>query len=293
MSFFSFFYDINFWIPAIGATLLGMVSGMIGSISVLRGQSLIGDSIGHSVFPGVVIAFMLFETRNPPILMSGAILAGLVAYILIHGISAKSATKLDTSLAIVLSAMFGLGIVLKSYIQGNPAYRNASQAGLQKYIFGQAAYTDKADVRILFIISIINLLILLILFKEIKLFVFDFEFSQLSGFKPNIIAIIILLSSLSLIAVGLRIVGAILISSMLVAPAVGALQWTVNFNRMLVIAGIFGGISALVGTMLAYHGLPNGPSIILIMSSISILSMIIGRRGPLRGIWRKGGRSCH
>ncbi len=287
MQYLDLLKDINFWIPALGATLLGTVSGMVGSISVLRGQSLIGDSIGHSVFPGVVIAFMLFQTRNPSILMLGAILAGFIAYLLIQAISNKSTTKLDTSLAIVLSTMFGLGVVLKSYIQGNIAYRHTSQAGLEKYIFGQAAYTDKSDVKILFVVSIVNLLLLCLFYKEIKIFVFDYEFSQLTGFRPKLLSIVILLSSLSLIAVGLRIVGAILISSMLVAPAVGAIQWTVKFNRMLLLAGFFGGFSSLLGTIFAYYGLPNGPSIILVMSLIAILSMILGYRGPLRKIWRK------
>ncbi len=283
MDLLSILRDINFWIPALGVTLLGSVSGMVGSISVLRRQSLIGDSIGHSVLPGIILSFMLFHSRSPLLLMLGAIAFGLLSYALIQYFDSKSKTTLDTSLAIILSSMFGLGMVFMSYIQGNVKYQGASQAGLNKYIFGQAAFTDRQDVILIVVVALVNLALLLFFYKEIQLFIFDNEYCALAGFSSRTISFLVLLCSLSLISVGLRIVGAILISSMLIAPAVAALQWSNRFSIVLLLSGAVGGISAFGGTVLATIGFPNGPIIILLMTMLAFISLVLGKVGRRKG----------
>lgn len=91
---------------AIGTTLLGIASAMIGTITVLNKKSLIGDAIGHSSFPGIVIAFMIFSTRSPYVLLMGAVFSGFLAYMIIQRIAKAETHKTDTSLAVVLSGFF-------------------------------------------------------------------------------------------------------------------------------------------------------------------------------------------
>lgn len=276
--------DGNFWIVAGGTMILGLASGMMGSISVLRGQSLIGDAIGHATFPGIVLAFMLFSTRAPVLLMLGACVTGGVAYALIHWISSHDATSLDTSLAIVLSSFFGVGMVLKSFIEGNPDYADASQAGLSHYIFGQAAFLSKGDLRLIFIVGTVALLFLGLFFKDIKMLTFVREYATVVGHRPKLLNALILIVTLALIAVGLRIVGVILIASMLVAPSVAALQWSSRYPTVVFLSGLFGLVSGFGGTLISSlgRGISTGPTIVIVLSAIVIVSMVFGKRSALR-----------
>lgn len=283
------FTNYSFIIVALSTVILAMATGIIGSISVLKGKSLIGDAIGHSTYPGIVLAFMLSMEKSPLILLLGAAIAGAISFFLIDIIANNSKIDLDATLAIVLSSFFGLGMVLKSFIQGNPIYAGVSQSGLKNYIFGQASYIMKNDVKIIFVVSIFSLLLLLAFYKEIKVYVFDEVYAKTIGINPTLMNTVILLATMLLITTGLKLVGAILISSLLIVPAITALQWTDKFHEMLIIAGLCGGVSAFIGTYIStvYDGMSTGSTIILIMSFISLISMIIGPRGMRTKIVRK------
>lgn len=273
--------DQSYLVIIVGTVLLSAAAGVVGVISVLKGQSLIGDTIGHASFFGVVLAFMLTLRREPSVLMLGAILAGTIAFVLIQGIHAGTKLKLDAILAIVLSATFGLGLVLKTHIQGNPNYAGASQSGLQHYIFGQAAYMMRADVALIAGVGVLALILLSLFYKEIKLHVFDVEYAATTGFRPLLINAVILAMTMLIIAAGLKVVGAILISSMLIAPAVTALLWSRRFSVVLVVAGVSGAFSAFVGTCISTlePKISTGPSIIVVMSLLTLLSILFSPRG--------------
>lgn len=277
----------TFIISAVSSAFLGFSAGMVGTVSVLKGQSLIGDAIGHSTFPGIVIAFMIFQTKMPIILMLGALFTGIVAFIIIHTIDMNSKIKLDTALAIVLSSMFGLGMVLKSYIQGNKSFSGSSQAGLENYIFGQAAFVTELDMYIIIVVSIISVLILLIFYKEIKLSIFDIGYAEIIRLRPKIISYVSLIITIMIITVGLKTVGAVLVSSMIIIPAVTALQWSNKFERVLFIAGFIGMITSIIGTYFGSikNGYPNGPAIIVVMSIVAIISILFGKYGIIKKLF--------
>ncbi|RVU54312.1 metal ABC transporter permease [Anaerosphaera multitolerans] len=279
----------SFFIAAIGTVVLSMTAGAIGCITVLKGQSLIGDAIGHATFPGIVLSFMLFLQKDPILLIIGAIFSGAIAFILIQMVRNNSKLDLDAILAIVMSSFFGLGMVLKSYIQGNENYSAASQSGLQNYIFGQAAYIMKEDVKLILLVSIPTIILISVFYKEIKIFLFDETYSKTIGLNTKVLYGIILLITIGIIAVGLKIVGTILISSLLIIPSITALQWSEKFSSVLLIAAVIGGISAFIGTYIStvYSGMSTGPVIILIMSIFSFISLIFGPRGMILNIKRR------
>ena len=276
----------SFLVVALGTMLLAAAAGAVGCISVLKGQSLIGDAIGHSAFPGVVLAFMLFMQRNPLILMLGAIFSGTVAYLTIQLMDRHSPLDLDAILAVVLSTFFGLGMVLKSLIQGNPNYAGASQSGLQNYIFGQAAYMMRADIVVISIVAIVSLLLLVLFYKEVKVFVFDPIYSRSIGISDSLMQGIVLVMTMGLIAAGLKVVGAVLIASLLIIPAITAMQWSDSFGKVLFIAALTGGVSAFIGTYIStvYEGMSTGPTIIVVMSILAFLSLIFGPHGMLANL---------
>lgn len=274
----------SFIVVAIGTMLLAMATGIVGTISILKGQSLIGDAVGHASLPGIILAFMISGRKSSLILMLGAIVAGIVAFLLIQIISEGSKIEADTAMAVILSAMFGMGMVLKSYIQGNQKIQGASQSGLASYIFGQAAYILREDVYIILAVSVISLALFIVFYKEIKVYVFDMVYAYTIGINSRLTSLLIMIITMILIAAGLKAVGAILISSMLITPAVTGLQWSKSYEKVLMIAAVTGAVSAFLGTFIssAVKGFSTGPSIILIMSVIALFSVLFAPRGIVR-----------
>lgn len=261
--------------------LLASAAGIVGTISVLKGQSLIGDAIGHAAYPGIIIAFMITVTKNPTYLLVGALFTGFLAFAAIQLINRFSKLELDASLAVVLSSFFGFGMVLKTWIQGHPSYQGESQSGLSNYIFGQAAYIMEQDVRMILVVAIVCLVLFAFFYKEIKLFIFDEVYAKTIGISVSAIYFLVMIMTMGIIGVGLKLVGTILIASLLIVPAMTAMQWSDKFLYVLIIAGLVGGVSAVIGTYYStvYAGLSTGPMIIVVMTIVCLISMAIGPRG--------------
>lgn len=269
----------TFLIVAVGTTILSFAAGVIGTVSVIKGQSLIGDAIGHATFPGVILAFMLVGVTDTFPLTVGAVIFGVIAFFFIQLITNHSKVTLDGALALILSSFFGLGMALKSYVQGNPGFSNTQ--GIDDYIFGQAAYMLRLDVWLIIIASVASLLLFMIFYQQIRIYTFDPVYSSTIGINPALVNVLVLSMTILLIAVGLKAVGAILIVNLLIAPGVIGLLWSDRFNIVLLIAGVSGAVSAFIGTYIstAYAGFATGPSIILVMSIIVFISMMFGKRG--------------
>lgn len=278
-----FSFDYFFWIVALGTMVLGFTSGLIGTSLVLEKQSQLGDAIGHAVYPGVIITFMLFQTRNTAILLVGAVVFGLIAFSIIQLIRRYTDFPYESILALVLSAFFSLGLLLYNVVQRNPQFQTVNFAGLNNYIMGQAAFLIWSDVRLIIIVSVVVVAVFMLLYPKIKLYLFDSIFAQTIGINSQWISHLLLLMCLLVIAVGLQAVGAKLISSMLVAPAIAAQQWTQSYGKMLGLAGVFGMVAAFIGTLLstAISNIATGPMIVVVLTAIALLSLVFGTKGIL------------
>ena len=264
----------------LGTALLGLASGIAGTFAVLRKESLIGDGLSHAALPGVVIAFLLTGIKDIEVLITGAALSSITAAWLITITVENSKIKFDGALATILSAFFGLGMVLLTYVQ---SLNNAGQAGLSKFIFGQAATILARDVYITSAAALIIIVLTALFWKELKLISFDVEYAKTLQIPVTFTLILYRSLLIMTIIIGIQSVGAILISSLLIAPAVGARQWTNKLGTMCILAGFFGMISAIGGTIwsTSVQKLPTGPAIIVILSVIVLLSLIFA---PNRGI---------
>ena len=264
----------------LGTALLGLASGIAGTFAVLRKESLIGDGLSHAALPGVVIAFLLTGIKDIEVLITGAALSSITAAWLITITVENSKIKFDGALATILSAFFGLGMVLLTYLQ---SLNNAGQAGLSKFIFGQAATILARDVYITSAAALIIIVLTALFWKELKLISFDVEYAKTLQIPVTFTLILYRSLLIMTIIIGIQSVGAILISSLLIAPAVGARQWTNKLGTMCILAGFFGMVSAIGGTIWSttVQKLPTGPAIIVILSVIVLLSLIFA---PNRGI---------
>lgn len=275
--------DYTLQTVSLGAALLGIISGVLGSFAVIKKQSLLGDAVSHSALPGIALAFLFTQSKKIEVLLLGALIAGFISTYLIISIVKYSKIKFDSALALVLSVFFGFGVVLLTYIQKMP---NANQAGLDKFIFGQASTLLKRDVRVMSILGIILISLVMIFWKEFKIISFDEEFAESLGFPTKKINILLSAMIVTSIIVGLQTVGVILMSAMLIAPAVAARQWTDKLSLMVVLSAVFGAISGVIGTIISsvVPKLPTGPTIVIVISIIVIISLTFA---PNRGlIWK-------
>ncbi len=274
------FSDYTLQVITIGTVVLGAICGILGSFAVLRKQSLLGDAISHAALPGIVLAFLWTGTKNPLVILAGALISGIIGSFWIRGIVKRTHLKSDTALGLILSLFFGFGMLLLTYVQKMP---NANQAGLDKYLFGQAATLLKSDVYLLVIVLGLSLLVLFAFWKELKVMLFDTDFTKTLGFNIRFLDILITSFIVVAIVLGLQTVGVVLMSAMLLAPAAAARQWTDKLYIMVILAAIFGGLSGFIGTGISAssHNLSTGPIIVLVASFFVLVSFVFS---PTRGI---------
>jgi len=280
-------FDYTLRTVALGSGVLGLASGALGAFAVLRRQSLLGDAISHAALPGIAIAFLLTGSKAPLVLVLGAAAAGWLATLLVGGILRSSRVKADSALGLTLSVFFGFGMVLLTFIQRRP---DATQAGLDKFLFGQAATLLARDVISMAVLGAAALVVVLVLWKEFKLLAFDPDFAASLGFPAR--RLDVLLTTLLVVAIvsGLQTVGVVLMSAMIVAPAAAARQWTDRLGRMIALSALFGAAAGVSGAMISSltARLPTGPVIVLCATAIVVFSLACA---PNRGLLWQAARS--
>ncbi|MBW1295543.1 metal ABC transporter permease [Aquimarina litoralis] len=274
------FTDYTLRTITLGTAVLGAICGMLGSFAVLRKQSLLGDAISHAALPGIAIAFLIIETKDSSIFLIGALISGLIGSFWIRGIIKKTHLKSDTALGLILSLFFGFGMLLLTFIQKLP---NANQAGLENYLFGQAATLLERDVWVMSLVTGICLIILFLFWKELKLSLFDADYTKTLGFNTKFLDILITTFIVIAIVLGLQTVGVVLMSAMILAPAAAARQWTNSLSIMVILAAIFGASSGVIGTAISasHNNLSTGPVIVLVAAVFVLVSFIFS---PGRGL---------
>ena len=281
-------FDYTLRTVALGAATLGLVSGVLGSFAVIRRQSLLGDAISHAALPGIALAFLLSGSRAPLVLVLGAAIAGWLGTLAVMVAVRQTRVKEDAALGIVLSVFFGFGLVLLTYIQRRP---DASQAGLDRFLFGQAATLLGRDIATMAVLGALALIAVILLWKEFKLLSFDREFAASVGYPTRLLDVVLTSLIVIAIVIGLQAVGVVLMSAMIVAPAAAARQWTERLSMMVVLSGALGALVGLLGAVTSsiVPRLPTGPTIILYVSLVVVVSLLLApERGILARMRRQG-----
>ncbi|MEF3303625.1 metal ABC transporter permease [Paenibacillus sp. GYB003] len=270
------------WILA-ASMLLGLSGGVLGSFAYLRKQSLMGDTLAHAALPGICIAFMLTGSKSILFFLIGAAVAGVIATFGIGYITRNSRIKQDSALGIVLSVFFGVGIVLLTQIQHGDS---GNQSGLDKFLFGQAAGMVVSDVVTMAVVSFLLTGICALLYKEFKLLSFDPGFARGIGLPVAVLDQLMMFLIVVAVVVGIQAVGVVLMAAMLITPAVSARYWTERLGVMVVLAGAFGAVSGMAGTLIstADDHLPTGPLSVLAATGMFVVSVLLA---PKRGVVSK------
>jgi manganese/zinc/iron transport system permease protein len=274
----------------IGTSLLGCVSGVVGSFAVLRRRALVGDMLAHASLPGLCLAFLVAGSFYPQyarhfaVLTIGAFVTGLLGVALMTAVCRWTRTKEDAAIGIVLSTFFGAGIVLLSLIQGTSL---PGKAGLNNLLLGKAAAMLNADIIMLLVVSLVSLAVMVLLYKELMAFSFDAEFMQAQGW-PGLLIDFVMMGALTIVTIaGLPVVGVVLMAAMIIIPGAAARFWTERLPIMLLLSAAIGSLMGLCGTFIsARASLPTGPVIVLFGTGLFLVSMLAA---PRRGV---AARAC-
>jgi manganese/zinc/iron transport system permease protein len=240
------------------AVIVAAACAIPGVFLVLRKMAMISDAISHSILPGIVLGFFAVQDISSPVLVFMAALSGLLTVILVEMISKTGLVKEDTAIGLVFPALFSIGVILIA--------RNAGDVHLDvdAVLVGDLAFApfDRlfiGDVDIgpksLWVMTgifIFSLILLIAFFKELKLSTFDAELASALGFTPAVMHYGIM-SATSITTVGaFDAVGAILVVALMIVPAAIAWLLTENLRNMILLAVLFGAISAVTGYWLAH-----------------------------------------
>ena len=275
----------------IGVAIIGAVSGIVGTFSFLRKKTLLADAISHSVLPGICLGFMFVGTKDPIVLMSGALVIGWISVWLIDYLSGTTKLSEDTAIALVSTLFFAIGSVLLSVISKS---QNAEQTGLKNFLFGKAATMTTFDIQVFTVISFVIIFIVLVFFKPFQLVCFNTEFAKSIGVKVKFIEFLLSTLTVMTVAIGIQAVGVVLMSALLIAPAASARYWTNRLSIMVILAALFGMLSSVIGVMLSTmkSNMPTGPWIVFALFAFTLLTLLFA---PKKGWFsiRKRNNSNH
>lgn len=279
-------FDQTMMIILLATGILGFHAGIIGSFLVLQKKCLFGDSIAHATLPGLTAIFFFTLSKNPWILLCGATCSAIIAAIIIDQLERHTTLKRESLLGIVLASSFGIGTVFLSKIQTIP---NSHQAGIHKYLLGNASTMLHQDLYMIMLTTLLSSLCIVLTYQSYKTILFDHNYAATRNIPTKYIRLIMLLITTITIVIGLQTVGVILMSALLIAPACAARQWTHHYGMMLTFSAFFGILATTAGTIISSSiaHMPTGPTIVLVASCITLISILIAPYGVLFEHWRK------
>ncbi len=281
----------------LGTTLLGAAAGSVVAWGVQRRRALISDVLSHAALPGLCIAYGISGERNYGELLLGAILSGLLSVALVNLLVRQTRIKQDAAMGIVLSTMYGLGIVLLSLFTHSG--RAGKSAGLERFTLGQAAAITESDVWWIGGIGAAATLVILFLYKEFKAIGFDAEFAGSLGWPVQFLDLVMMGCLAGVAVIGIKAVGVLLSPALLIIPASAARYWSDRLALILIVAALCGAMSGALGTWatsgtapfdpgsaIPWEILPTGPVIVLFAAAIFGISLVFAPRRGLLWRWR-------
>lgn len=256
---FGYQYMLNaMWVSA----MVGGLCAFLSCYLMLKGWSLIGDALSHSIVPGVAGAWMLGLPFSLGAFLSGGLAAGSMLFL-----NQRSRLKEDAIIGLIFSSFFGVGLFMVSL--------NPMSVNIQTIILGNVLAIAPADIAQLAIIGAVSLTILLLKWKDLMVVFFDETHARSIGLNPGRLKLLFFtLLSVSTVA-ALQTVGAFLVICLVVTPGATAWLLTYRFPRLLMIAVVIGSLTSFLGAWLSYwlDGATGG--IIVVMQTLLFITAFI------------------
>ena len=272
--------DYNTRVVIIGTTLLGLAAGLVGTFLLLRKRALLSDTLSHATLPGIALTFILVtywggEGKNLVALIIGAAIFSVLGTLSVILIQKYSRLKDDAALGIVLSVYFGFGIALLGIAS---RMETGTAAGLSSFIYGKTASMLYFDAVLIGATALGSIIVCILLFKEFTLICFDYHYGATQGWPIVRLDFLMMTLAVVVTVIGLQAVGLILVVALLIIPPSAAKFWTHRLSNMLILSGLFGALSGLLGSTFSalMANLPAGAVIVIMAAVVFLFSLAFG-----------------
>lgn len=247
----------------LASVMVGILCPFVGNFVVLRRMSFFSDAISHSAFAGIAVGAVLGIDLS----VSSVIVAILIA-LLIAFLSEKTSLSHDTVIGIAFSGAIAAGMLIIGMLKG---YR----ADLFTFLFGDILAITNRDLLLILVISIVTITVLVFFLKPFLQITFNRDLAQVEGIKVRLFEYLLFMIIAVVITVSLKIIGIILVTSLLIVPAASAKNLASSMKRLFIFSSIFGVVSGIVGlTGSVYLDTSSGPTIVLVSIGIFFLTML-------------------
>jgi len=237
--------------------LVGALCGLIGVYIVLRGMSYIGHGLSHAIFGGAVVTYVMAWN-----FYVGAGLWGFLAAVLINQTVRRARISADAAIGVVTTASFAIGVALIS------RYRHFTRS-FDAALFGNILGVTGQDVLVVAAVTLIVMLIIFFMYKQLLFTTFNTEVAQVYGVKTEWVDTLFSLALAAALIASMQILGVTLIAAALVIPAITARLLTDSFNRMIILSTITGMLTNLIGMYLSYYiDVASGATIVLVQATV-------------------------
>jgi ABC-type Mn2+/Zn2+ transport system permease subunit/Mn-dependent DtxR family transcriptional regulator len=264
--------------------LVGITCGLIGCFIVLRNMSLIGDALSHAILPGIYVAYLIAGYSTLAFFI-GSVTAGIITAITITWIQHKIKTKNDAAIGIVFTCMFSIGVMGISRLNN----QQGNHLDLKDFLFGNVLGISNEDIVLSGMVMIYTILSIIIFYRYFFITTFQPIIGETMGISTKAVHYFMMLMLSFAVVSALRSVGVILVVAMLITPASTALLLSHKLKIILVLSGLIGALSAIVGLILSivYDTTP-GPAMVVISTLIFFLvSFFAYDKGLVPNWWRQ------
>ncbi|MGI8727973.1 MAG: metal ABC transporter permease [Solirubrobacterales bacterium] len=260
---------------AVAAIIVGALCGAVGVLVVTRGMALLADSFAHGVVPGVAIAVLLGSGEADPsqvAILAGGLAGGLVTAAGTTLILRRSGLKEDTAAAVMFVFMLALGVVLISRVSN-------FAVDLTAFLFGDVLSVDAAELPLTLGLSLLVLAAFAVLYRPIVLVSFDRRRAAAAGLRVDRIELATMILLAFAVVIGFRVVGALLVLGLLIAPPAAAALLTRRLPTMIALSAAIAAVSGPLGLLVSWHfDVAAGASIVLVAVSLCLAVVIAGPR---------------
>ena len=257
---------------------MGILCGAVGVLVVTRGMALLADSFAHGVLPGVAIAVLLVGSEGEPsqvAVLAGGLLGGLVTAAGTTVIRRRSGLREDTAAAVMFVFMLALGVVLISQLSN-------FAVDLTAFLFGDVLTVDAADLPLTIALSAAVLGAFALLYRPIVLVSFDRRRAAAMGLPVERLELVMMLLLAVAVVVGFRVVGALLVLGLLIAPPAAAAMVTRRLPTMIAVSAGIAAVSGPLGLLVSWHfDVAASASIVLVAVAISVGLIVLRPLGRL------------
>lgn len=250
--------------------IIGAIAPLLGVFIVVRRMSLIADALSHVTLAGIAGSLYLSQTFSALALLNPiylGIVASVGGSILIERLRRLYKHYEELAIPIIMSAGIGLSAILISLASG-------FSTDLMSYLFGSVSAVSRQDLAVVIIIAFVVILFLLLFFKEMFVLSFDEEFAKATGLPAKWIHLLFMIVVALVIAASMRIVGILLVSSLITLPVATAMRISKGFKETIFFSIIFGETAVIIGLVGAFY-LNLAPGGTIVVTSIIILFAVV------------------